>query len=554
MCVNPISPIQFNPSFQLGWNTSSSIQLDPDESVNTALCDKIIDILDQTPGNGLSEELKKHRLTAKIVLKQLDTEIREGKRSLTPSILGKALSLITESREYTDLAYYFKRAILDYSVSKKAFVETIEQCYVLNERIAIQTLQCVMCKDSNINGFNSSDLKRIRDAIVIHGTSSEMLLRFVFSQIKILIKSKDEDAAINFINDFPEFAQHDFKVDDQKPLVLTAIENNCLKVAKHLLHMDSSLVKDQFGANILDYVMAYKTYDILDCINPVPVSPIEEAKWLANVWGLDGITTFGDVSANCAGFLGQKAVTRIARSALAYLYRWELNQSQTSEESHPLKRMNFKSITNSLDALYRKKETLTAIQLNLPTIIKACWKDHSAYVFFGRNNRVMKCNRGSECGVSGVRIYKSESDDDIMLEYAHNELKTTNKFMNSTSFDQDLQLTHLRDVVQKKQPIGNCPSESGKAAVYALFIDEAFETYSDEEKALEKAKFVYKDYTVFMRMRALKDYLEQSKHYDISLLSRIKEKAIDLERRKDLWKGQSAEILALFKENNITKI
>ncbi|HSX13233.1 MAG TPA: hypothetical protein VLE96_02290, partial [Chlamydiales bacterium] len=166
---------------------------------------------------------------------------------------------------------------------------------------------------------------------------------------------------------------------------------------------------------------------------------------------------------------------------------------------------------------------------------------------------IMKCNRGEDCGVSGVRIFKMPEWNDNMLPLTFNSLKITDKFMNSSDFDQWLYLSHSKDIVQKEQPIGNCPSESGKAAINALFIDEALETYPDEETALEKAKLVYKDYTVFMRMKALEDYLERSRrHYDISLLNRIKEKIIDLEKRKPLWAGQTAKLLDLFKKHNIS--
>lgn len=323
-----------------------------------------------------------------------------------------------------------------------------------------------------------------------------------------------------------------------------------------MLQIDSanSLAKDPFGANIVDYAIAYDMNYLLSEIKPVLVSEINESRWLAHVWNLAGSRNLGNVSAEYESFFGDDTI-RIARSALSYLNHWKYKKFTPrgeSENSHPLNKMNMNILERTLLRLY-KKEKFDGLKIpEKPIMLKQRWFEHAAYVVFGRGDRVMKCNRGEDCGASGVRVYKMPAWNSNALPMTFSSIERTDKFMNQPEFYQWLHLSHSKDIAQKKQSIKNCASESGKAAINALFIDEALETFPDENVALTKAKFVYKDYTVFMRMRALKDYLEQSENYDVSLLTRIKEKVADLEKRKPLWAGQTAKLLDLFKKHNIS--
>ncbi|HSX13232.1 MAG TPA: hypothetical protein VLE96_02285 [Chlamydiales bacterium] len=542
------------------WNSLPDIMHADLKPNDNSLRNKIIDILNQTPGDKLSEELTKEQLTTEIVLTQLTDELKNGNRSLAPSVLGKALSLITDWQQppVEDCKQKFMYAVLDYSSTKDEFVATIEQCILLNEKIAVQALEFVLHGYTKIKGLGPEDLKRIRDAREKQGASLDGLQKFIFTEIQIRIKKKNEDAAINFINQFPEFANRDVKNDEGKPLVLLAIKEQCAKVVDHLIQINrgNNFASDRFGANIVDYAIAYEMDDKcrnLDQLFSILFSEIREAKWLAQIWNLDGIVRYEDVSSNCDGFEGKDGVPRIAHSAISYLKHWKKYRSEKADASHPLKKMDTDLMRSTLAALSVENSRSITLTLKTPAFVKTEWEKHAACAFFGRKNRVMKCNRGAECGVPGVRMYMSW-EDITAQKVVQDKLRKVNKYMNSSDFDQELRLRHVVDFVQKEQPMGNCVSESGKAAVYAMFIDEALQAFPDGTQALNHAKAVYKDCTVFMKMKALEDYLKSSEHYDINLLNRIKEKTLDLEKRKDLWKGKSAEVLSLFKKNNITGI
>lgn len=541
----------------LSCNSLSDIMFAGVKLNDNSLRNKIIDILNQTPGDKLSEELTKEQLTTEIVLTQLTDELKNGNRSLAPSVLGKALSLINDWQQQPveDCKQEFMYAVLDYSPTKDEFVATIEQCILLNEKIAIQALEFVLHGYTKIKGLGPEDLKRIRDASEKQGVSLNVLQKLIFTEIQTLIKRKKEDAAINFIKHFPEFANRDIKNDEGKPLVLLALKEQCAKVVDHLFQINkgNNFAADRFGANIVDYAIAYKMDD--KCRNlgqpfSILFSEIREASWLAQIWNLDGVVRYGDVRSECDGFEGKDGATRIAHSASSYLKHWKKHRSEKAEESHPLKKMDTDLMRSILAALSVENRVSIAFTLKTPAFVQVAWEDHAAYVFFGRKHRVMKCNRGEECGVPGVRWYMSW-EDITAQKVVQDKLRKVNKYMNSSDFDQELRLQHIFDFRQKEQPMKNCTSESGKAAVYAMFIDEALEAFPDGTQALNHAKAVYKDCIVFMKMKALEDYLKSSKHYDINLLNRIKEKITDLEKRKDLWKGQTAEVVNLFAKHHV---
>jgi hypothetical protein len=515
---------------------------------------RIVDILYCTPGKSVARELQNESLTTKIVLEELTFDLGRRFRinwDFNSAILGKALSLITRQDEGEEYVGDFIDAVVDNLLGKDAFWKTLKECIDLNEDVVFRVLDIALDRRAiwNSSFLDLQELAAFQSNL--HSNADEKLLKIIFTAIIYYLKEKDEDLAIRFIDHFPVFIQRDMKDEAGRTFLLRAIKEKCPKVADYLLKKNVNyFVKDDFNANIVDYIIAYEMFDILDRIGTVPVSEIQETKWLAHVWGLDGTIGLGELSSIYTGFIGKEGVYRISSMALNYLVLWKYYAEKNNKinADHPLNEMDVEQLKLPLLALRDKKDTLSLIKTNQRAIVKTLWNEHAAYVFFGKKQRVMKCNRGSECGVPGVRMYKMTKV--VNLGFVHNQLKTSEKFMNSKDFDTCLGLVHLRDIIQKGQTIANCSYKSGQAAVKALFTDVALETFS--ERAFQKANFVYKDYTVFSRVSTLKKYLQRSKHPDLLLLKRIQAKASDLENRKDLWKGRSAEVNDILAQNNIT--
>lgn len=145
-------------------------------------------------------------------------------------------------------------------------------------------------------------------------------------------------------------------------------------------------------------------------------------------------------------------------------------------------------------------------------VIPTGWPGHSAAVVFS-NGLVMKCNRGPNLGHTGIEVFEpsspfSPNDIDKLTEV----IKMLRQQDNPTDFfqnlDADLQLKKLplntleKSFVHRKgQVSGNCLFASAKTAFAALL----FAKFRDTPERLNYAALLYKQFTAFDRVKALKE-------------------------------------------------
>jgi len=168
----------------------------------------------------------------------------------------------------------------------------------------------------------------------------------------------------------------------------------------------------------------------------------------------------------------------------------------------------------------------------LPLIDEGPSENHISYLCAGEK-RIYLCDRGGDGPFSGVVAYEANEEQQELLRELMSKDGASD--MEVVGYIQkEMKERRLISLPQQGQKVGNCGLASLKSAFYAVLFDSLADQGLSPPRAASLARKTYKEFTAWLRERALKGHLK-SKEPDQNFLFDILERLEDPARMKGIF-------------------